>query len=78
MASLARRQVSPLTLVSTVHSLRPPAKFDAAFIERRFREHRNWQEQKAAEDSAEIVSEVLSAYAHTAKVRAQRGKRLVG
>lgn len=76
MSQAARRQVSPLTLVSTVHSLRPPVKFDAAFIERRFREHREWQQTKAAEDSAEIVSEVLSAYAHTMKARAQRGKRL--
>jgi hypothetical protein len=56
--------------VLTVHSYRPKVKFDAAFIERRMSEHKQWQQQQAAEDAAEIVSEVISAFSHVSKTRA--------
>lgn len=36
----------------------PPCNFDAEFIERRLREHREWQERQARELEAAIVSEV--------------------
>jgi len=74
-ASYRNRQPSP-TLVSTVHSYRQPVRFDAAFLERRMREHKQWQEEQAAADAAEIISEVAVALDHVVKVRAQRAKRL--
>lgn len=37
-------------------------KFDAAFIERRMQEHREWQEQAALELESAIVEEVLACY----------------
>jgi hypothetical protein len=57
---------APITLVH------PPVKFDAAFIERRFAEHKAWQEQKAAEDASEIVREVVSALDRVMRVRSVR------
>lgn len=69
-ASYRTSQPAP-TLVSTVHSMRPPVKFDAAFIERRMRLHKAMQEEKAAEDAAEIVTEVVRAFGHVLKVSAQ-------
>jgi hypothetical protein len=69
VASYRTRQ-SPLTLAA--HNLRPAVKFDAAFIERRMREHKAWQEEQAAESAAEIVDEVVVALCHTMKARAQR------
>lgn len=40
----------------------PKPKFDAAFIERRFREHQEMQRQLAREGAAEIITEVVQAY----------------
>jgi hypothetical protein len=75
VASYRTRQPAQLL---TVHSYRPKVKFDAAFIERRMSEHKQWQQQQAADDAAEIVSEVISAFSHVSKVRAysQNQKRL--
>ena len=39
----------------------PPQQFNAEFIERRLREHRDWQERQAGELEAAIVSEVYVA-----------------
>jgi hypothetical protein len=61
--------------VLTVHSYRPKVKFDAAFIERRMSEHKQWQQQQAAEDAAEIVTEVISALSHVSKVHACSANR---
>jgi hypothetical protein len=73
MAAVACRQSlskeparAPLTLI------RPPVKFDAAFIERRLREHKAWQEEKAAEGAAEIVREVVGALDQVMRVRSVR------
>jgi hypothetical protein len=33
-------------------------------------EHKQWQQQQAAEDAAEIVTEVISAFSHVSKTRA--------
>jgi hypothetical protein len=38
-----------------------PPKFDAAFIDRRMREHRQWQQRVAAEMTREILTEVAAA-----------------
>ena len=38
-----------------------PQKFDAAFIERRLKEHREWQEREQARWTEEIIQEVLHA-----------------
>jgi hypothetical protein len=67
VASYRTRQAAQ---VLTVHSYRPKVKFDAAFIERRMSEHKQWQQQQAAEDAAEIVTEVISAFSHVSKTRA--------
>ena len=76
IAYRTRQPASRTTLVATVHNLRPPVKFDAAFLERRLAEHRAWQEQQMAEDAAEIISEVAAALDHVSRVRNHRAKRL--
>lgn len=55
-------------------------KFDDAFIERRMRVHRQWQEDQVAADAAEIVSEVITAFSHVASRRDRecRSRRLRG
>jgi hypothetical protein len=50
-----------------------PPKFDVAFLDRRMREHREWQEQLATEAAAEIISEVASAIEQVNQLRAGRG-----
>ena len=59
---------------SIVQPNRPAVKFDAAFIERRMREHQAWQEQQAAEGASEIVREVVSALDHVMRVRSLRDR----
>jgi hypothetical protein len=54
-----------------VESSRP--QFDAAFLDRRMREHREWQEQLAAEAASEIIVEVASAIEQVNQLRAGRG-----
>lgn len=48
------------------NSMMPPPHFDAEYLERRMREHREWQERHARELEEGIVSEV-----YVAIVRAQ-------
>lgn len=36
-----------------------PVRFDAAFIERRMRDHRDWQEFAERQGTAQIICEVL-------------------
>lgn len=38
-----------------------PMKFDAAFLERRMREHRQWQQRTAEETTRDILREVAAA-----------------
>lgn len=58
-----------------VHSC--PPKFDAAYLERRMREHREWQEQMAAEGAAEIITEVAVALEITKQVHNGRGPQKI-
>jgi hypothetical protein len=51
----------------------PPTQFNAAFIERRMRAHREWQEERTAELAAEVVSEVAAAIGVVDQVRIHRG-----
>jgi len=51
-----------------------PLKFDAAFIERRMQQHREWQERTACQIGAEIVSEVAAAFEYVNQVRAGRAR----
>jgi hypothetical protein len=58
--------VTPAKRKSSAVALEPrpaqPAKFDAAYLERRMREHREWQEQTTREllqDLADVALEVL-------------------
>lgn len=55
----------------TIHS--SPLKFDAAFLDRRMAEHREWQEQAACSIGSEIVSEVMAAFQYVDQVRTGRG-----
>lgn len=57
------------------HSLasRTLPRFDADFIERGLRQHREWQQQKMAEDATEIILEVSAAIVHEAQMRAGKG-----
>jgi len=38
----------------------PPAKFDADFIERRMREHRQWQESEQQRMALELIEEIAA------------------
>jgi hypothetical protein len=67
---------SPTLLV--VESSPPsPPKFDAAFLDRRMREHREWQEQLAREAAAEIIAEVAAGVIEYARQRAAYGSRKI-
>ena len=48
-------------------------KFDARFLDRRMRQHREYQQQLAAEGAADIVTEVVEAIQMCQQVRAGRG-----
>ena len=48
-------------------------RFDHDFIERRLREHREFQQQLASEGAAEIVTEVVDALETFAELRAGKG-----
>ena len=54
-----------------------PPKFDAAFLERRMREHRELQEQLAAESAAEIITEVATALEIAKQVHSGRGPQKI-
>jgi hypothetical protein len=69
-ASYRTRQPYP-TLLERVDQVL--VKFDAAFLERRMREHRELQEQLASEGAAEIVHEVVGALECFAEMRAGKG-----
>lgn len=62
-----RKEPAQLKLISA-----EPAKFDAAFIERRMREHREWQDRVAAEDASEIIVEVARGLQRVEELRARR------
>lgn len=52
---------SPTVTPTPHNSLKPtqPQKFDAAFIDRRMREHREWQDGRQRQLAAGIIREVL-------------------
>jgi hypothetical protein len=52
------RNMAPQVVIQSC----PPVRFDAAFIERRMREHKELQTQLAREGTAEIIEEVVEAY----------------
>jgi hypothetical protein len=60
--------MAPLTIVAST-----PPKFDAAFLDRRMREHREWQEQATAELFSEAVNEVVCALEYAQQVSTGRG-----
>jgi hypothetical protein len=51
--------VKPPAQLSLVSS--PPVRFDAEFLERRMRAHRQWQNRVAEETTREILAEVSDA-----------------
>jgi hypothetical protein len=56
----------------TILAANPP-KFDAAFLERRMREHREWQEQATTELACEVLVEVRDAIEYAAQLRTGYG-----
>lgn len=48
-------------------------KFDAAFLERRMCEHKEWQEQTVRELAEEVVGEVAEALEFVNQVRTGKG-----
>jgi hypothetical protein len=48
-----------------------PVKFDAAFLDRRMREHREWQDRTMLEIEGEVIEEVFAA------VTSDRGRSLL-
>lgn len=52
-------------------------RFDHDFIERRLREHREWQEQEAARCATEIISEVATALELAQQLRSGKGPQRV-
>jgi hypothetical protein len=55
--------------------VQPPIKFDAEFIERRMREHRQWQEFQQRALALGIVREVLDLDPGTARICCRGGVR---
>lgn len=51
--------VKPSVQLALVSS--QPQKFDAAFLDRRMREHRQWQQRVAEETTRDILREVAAA-----------------
>lgn len=66
-APAPHKQPAQLKLVSA-----QPVRFDAAFIERRMREHHEWQDRLAAEAASEIITEVALGLQYVEEVRARR------
>lgn len=52
-------------------------KFDAAFLDRRMAEHRDWQERTLLDLTGDVVSEVACALDYVQKVRAGRGPQKI-
>lgn len=55
----------------------PPLKFDAAFIDRRMAEHRDWQERTLLGLTGDVIREVACALDYVQKVRAGRGPQKI-
>jgi hypothetical protein len=51
--------VKPTVQLSLVGS--QPVKFDAAFLDRRMREHRMWQQRVTEETTREVICEIADA-----------------
>lgn len=47
----------------------PPPQFDAAFVDRKMRAHRDWREQRTAELVADAVTEVAGAIGFVQQLR---------
>lgn len=75
-ASYRTRQFSAPTLVDTVDN-RIVETFGHDFIERRLRQHREWQQGKAAADASAIISEVAAAFDLADELRAGKGPRKI-
>lgn len=55
----------------------PPLKFDAAFLDRRMAEHRDWQERTLLDLTGDVIREVAYALDYVQKVRAGRGPQKI-